>query len=1611
MHGSKKSKRFSALLALIFVLQLVFPSGTFAAATDISGHWSQESLERMISLGIMAGYTDGSIKPDNNITRAEFITIVNKAFGIETTTEISFTDVKDNAWYYQEIAKAVAAGITKGTSSTTMSPDAQITRQDAIVTLGNVFELQNGTTLNFSDSDEISSYARGFVSTMQTLGVIRGRGNGRLEPKASITRAEAAKILDLMLGSLIKSDESDKSLEGNVLIVKKGVALKNTEINGNLYITGGVGDGSVTLDTVNVSGKLIVQGGGSNTIKLANTTAKEGVQVNKSITGQKIHIEIAKDTTEKAVSDLNITVGTGAIITNSSSTALGTLTVKGQTVTADVYGSINDVNVIDSSTLNVKTDAVINKLTVDSTGTAVLSKGSSVEYLIAESGAAISVEEGSSIKKVQALNGNVTITLIAANGTKTEKIIKPENLVAIDANGNITEPDTVIPSSGGSGSGGGSGGSSGGKTDDNDSKPVWKLSKFGTASVTSSVYSVASSVYKEGVVANISSTGTSEDDIVLTYITPYYFERGEYKLTIPVLSSTDRTIRAVLEKDDESMETLQDEVVSLKTGNNTVTIPVSVMDSVYANLSLRLGFFNDDGSLAAHKVAAGIPVIEPDDNRFNNKLANGDFSNGTNGWWGIEEVEGVGIKTVGGGSQNPWDVMCGYYEPFEIKKGRTYSVSFSVYSEMTQDIRLQIVNSDDGDRQLALKTFTVYADGITRTLTLNNFEAPVDCMAKIAFMMGGAGSSGETYAIKLDNVKVCEVPDMAEVRINGDFENGADGWWGIETYNGMGMKVVEGGTDNPWAVMAGHYITFNLEKSKTYTVSFDVYSEVTQDIKFQIVNGSNNDSELTTRTFTVPADGSMHTFTFDDFKVPEDCLGKFAFAMGQFGTMGETYKIFIDNIRITYPNTSATGTEEDPYANMLKNADFSQGNKNWNIYQADGSAVFSVIENEAVVNLTNTGTVEYAVQFYQDGIKLYKGNKYKVSFKYKANVERTAEVRLQQNGGQYTGYLSDTTLSFTNEWQQYEKEFTMEYADDPLARFLFNLGQIGEAQVVDQKFYFDDFSIVMTEGIVPKVEKLNPIRLNQVGYRPNDAKTAFVVSDERTFKVYSSAGKLVLTGNLPLYTADENGNAIADPMSGDIVRIADFSALKTPGDYYITVRADKSPTFKISEDVYDDLTSAALKLFYYQRCGGEGLDVEYVGDKFAHEPCHTGTAKYYNPEDETYGSVEIDVSGGWHDAGDYGRYITPASKTVADLLLTAEYFPSMAELDFGGPDKLLDEARYEIEWMLKMQNPETGGVYHKVTTQHHAAMTALPEDDNNQLYLSPVSAQATGDFASVMAYTYRMYNTIDPDFASLCLTAAKKAWNWLEENPEANAYIDPAFFGTGAYNDSNSKDERFWSAAELYRATGDEEYLSYIESNELPSAGFGWADMGSYGLIAYLNTESVDKESNKYKEIKDRFINDANAIVNTWKADGYKVALDNYVWGSNKDLADRVMILIIADKLAADDNYKAAAMDQLHYFLGRNANAISYVTGFGDKAAKNPHHRQSVVLNQAVPGMLVGGPNADIMNIAGDPVAEMVNENTPPAKCYADVDGSFATNEICIYWNSPFVFFLGYLND
>ncbi len=537
------------------------------------------------------------------------------------------------------------------------------------------------------------------------------------------------------------------------------------------------------------------------------------------------------------------------------------------------------------------------------------------------------------------------------------------------------------------------------------------------------------------------------------------------------------------------------------------------------------------------------------------------------------------------------------------------------------------------------------------------------------------------------------------------------------------------------------------------------------------------------------------------------------------------------------------------------------------------------------------------------------------------------------------------------------------------------------------------------------------IHLNQAGYRASDEKIALITKEVQTFKVYESSGRLVYEGTVAARHTDTRGLPLVDKNSGDRLWEADFTSITESGTYYIQSGSEKSPLFSIGNQVYCALAKAILKLFYYQRCGGTGISTEYAG-LFAHCPCHTGKAVYFDASDPVYGGVTADVSGGWHDAGDYGRYITPAAKSVVDLMMAAKLFPHILSLNFGGPDRMLQEIRYELEWMLKMQNPVNGGVYHKVTTQNHANMDELPENDRAQLYLSPVSAQAAGSFAAAMAHASRLYSQLDPVFAANCIDAAEKAWKWLSSNPQAVEYKDPSFFRTGAYGDSISHDERCWAAAELYSATGSVEYLQYLQylnESPLPGHGFGWVNNSSYAMVAYLLSDNAEKSSVFCKKVKKDFLKEADRIVTVAKGDGYGISLEQYSWGSNMDAANIAMGLLLAYKIQPDPDYKKTAIDHFHYLLGRNTNGISYVTGFGEFAARNPHHRPSMALGSAVPGMLTGGPFAGIMHLKRDPASRRFSKGTPPAKCYADLAASFSTNEICIYWNSPLAFVLAFL--
>lgn len=699
--------------------------------------------------------------------------------------------------------------------------------------------------------------------------------------------------------------------------------------------------------------------------------------------------------------------------------------------------------------------------------------------------------------------------------------------------------------------------------------------------------------------------------------------------------------------------------------------------------------------------------------------------------------------------------------------------------------------------------------------------------------------------------------------------------------------------------------------------------------------------------------------------------------------------------------------EEEVPELLVKNGDFSKPNENpeaWQVYTHGGGASFYVFGEQGVLTVSTTGSVNYGVQLYQDVGALTQGCVYKLQFDISANVERTIEYRIQINGGDYHAYCGKEDLFVTEQMQTETIEFEFTDASDPAPRLVFNCGAFDDTEGIgEHEIYIDNVSLELVDdsnAVKVEVEEApsKDININQVGYLPNEKKVAIFRGDTMAdeFKVINTeTNEEVYTGKI--------GDTKSNTTAGETNYYGDFTEVKTPGTYKITAdNFGESYEFKISEDVYNDCYADSVLMLYKQRCGCE-IDKEIAGN-FAHPVCHNDKATVYGTD------KKLDVSGGWHDAGDYGRYVVPGAKTVKDLFLTYEYNGKAEDDALGIPESgnkvpdLLDEARYELEWMLKMQDSKTGGVYHKVTCASFPGDDVLPQDEKEELIIAPISIAATYDFAAVMAEASTLYADFDKAFAEKCLAAATKAMDYAEKDEGKRGFANPEGISTGEYPDSTTRDERYWASAEMYKVTKDKAYLENMEAivkNDMPD-GFGWQNVGDYGTFAFLTTKHAKKEP-LYNTLLAYVEEQADKFVEKSTKDGYFISIGtDYCWGSNAIVANNAMFLILANQVKANESYIEIAQDHIHYFLGANPMSISYLTGYGSLAPVNPHHRPSYAIGETMKGMLVGGPDKALE----DPYARAVLDKAPAAKCYVDNHASYSTNEITIYWNSPFIFAL-----
>jgi len=538
------------------------------------------------------------------------------------------------------------------------------------------------------------------------------------------------------------------------------------------------------------------------------------------------------------------------------------------------------------------------------------------------------------------------------------------------------------------------------------------------------------------------------------------------------------------------------------------------------------------------------------------------------------------------------------------------------------------------------------------------------------------------------------------------------------------------------------------------------------------------------------------------------------------------------------------------------------------------------------------------------------------------------------------------------------------------------------------------------------------IKVDQVGYPSSAPKIAMISAPAETFELRRAGD------NAPVFKGKLSA-AVADANSGDTVQAADFSGFRQPGTYYLEVPGvGRSWTFSIGPQVFSRAFYLAMRAFYGQRCGiAVDLGPEFPG--YTHAACHLKGS--FHPSSGKEGPR--DNVGGWHDAGDYGRYIVNSGISTGTLLWAWELFGSklasiklnIPETGNGTPD-LLNEARWNIEWMLKMQDDD-GGVWHKQTSDHFPGFI-MPEDDHLvSLVVGTGSAPykstcATADLASVAAIAARVYKPFDPGFAATNLRAARAAWAWTERYPNVT-YRNPPGISTGEYGDGNCGDERLWAAAELWRTTGEDAYNQYFLQNYagyLPSLRApepeSWREVAPMGLWAYAVATRAGGDGHAANQIRQAALAAAREIVDRTRRDPYRISMvaRDYVWGSNGQVGNYGVQLLVANVLSPDPALVETALDNLHYLLGRNTFSLSWVTQLGANPYRHPHHRPSGADKnpEPWPGMLSGGPNAGRQ----DAVLKGLPPDLPPAKVYSDDQASYASNEICINWQAMLVFVL-----
>ncbi len=745
--------------------------------------------------------------------------------------------------------------------------------------------------------------------------------------------------------------------------------------------------------------------------------------------------------------------------------------------------------------------------------------------------------------------------------------------------------------------------------------------------------------------------------------------------------------------------------------------------------------------------------------------------------------------------------------------------------------------------------------------------------------------------------------------------------------------------------------------------------------------------------------------------------------------------------------SSSEAAASDPRSphNLVANGVFDGGiSLPWTTSFTDpGQGDAQVIDGAFCLKVTNAGKNRWDTQFRHREMVIQRGHHYHLRFRAWADKPTHVRPKVGMAGPPYAEYWADT-VELTTAPKVFAAEFTMGSPDDPTAEFAFHTGAELAAAVPFQlcidDVVLEDPSFVRKSSVGSA--PIPDLLVNQLGYLPGLSKRATLKSPA--------------TAPLAWTLIDASGATVAqgvsrvigdDPASGDHVHAIDFSHVQREGDgYRLRVGDAESHAFAIRKNLYSHLRNDALAFFYHQRSGIE------IKMPFAGEPRWTRPAGHLSDRAVACAAdagcdYTLDVSGGWYDAGDHGKYVVNGGISVWTLLdsyersaaqhrtaAIADRKLNIPEAGNGVPD-LLDEARWELEFLLKMQvpagKPLAGMVHHKIHDRAWTELGVAPHEDKQPRSLMAPSTAATLNLAAVAAQAARLYKPFDAAFSQRCLAAARRAYDAALAHPKV--FASPANkSGGGPYDDQDVRDEFYWAAAELLITTGEPRYREQVAHEQASAAipvsmsdsaspdeqhtVLTWQNVAAAGTISLaLAPASLGEER---KRARAEVVKAADALLAMYAREGYGLPFspgtgNSYPWGSNSFVLNNALVLALAHDFSGDAKYLPAVVGTMDYLLGENPMDQSYITGYGARPLRNPHHRffahqVRVDRPEPPPGIVSGGPNSGLQ----DPMARAAGlAGRAPQKCFLDHIESWSTNEITINWNAPLAWIAAFLDD